>query len=74
MAKKFEFKALLPASTDIVSFWKAIENKKGGHLGGEGSCYSVTFSGPVDVGIKMLEPILRLDEYEVTIKSVQKGG
>lgn len=73
MAKNIEFKAFLPVTTDIVQLWESVIDKKKCHLSGYDSRYVLSYSGPVEAGLDVLELILQLDDYEISFKSA-KGG
>ena len=74
MEKLVQFRALLPTSVDLTALWNSIHDKEHCHLGGEGSHYVVSFAGPLDSGLTILEIVLQLDEYEISFKTSGKGG
>lgn len=71
MAKNIEFKAFLPATTNIVQLWENVIDKKKCHLSGHNSRYVLSYYGPVETGLDVLGLILQLDDYEISFKSAK---
>lgn len=63
----------MPPNWDIINFWNKVEEKNYTHLGGEEGRYSVSFSGPIEIGLNILGLLLEAEEYEILLKSF-KGG